>query len=420
MRGKILVIAEQQRLQHLFDSIAEAGHHGVTVATGLVSAADRIEQEPPALVLVQDRLSGLSAELILRHLRSRLGDAPTQIVLASEVPDSLDVSGSDLHLLDLTQADEELGRQLERMVARLPKPETAPEALLEPDPAEKSENAAVDGTSGEEPLAAAAQTGPAAMPEIEVAAAAPGAIIPDTEEPGVAPAGRVVSRFEAELETELARQEPATDGQVQGVEPALSVDDLLTVAAHPASASASSSRRRFLVVAALLLLAVGGWFVNRPSAPPPPPVVNKPAPGVPAPVPKAVLPPAPSAAPAQIANPPLPHVVTAARAEHDPAYSRDHAGWERYLTSTLEFKLFREGGTLKALQVLDRAGEGVPAALFTAALEELAKVRDYRTESREVKGSYLVKRGRLDGGARVIIYKDRQDEVLHGFVIHFK
>ncbi len=444
MSGKILVIAEQQRLQRLCDSMAEAELRGVTVVTSLIDAADQLEHELPGLILVQDRMSGLSGELIVRHLRKRLRDADAIIVLATEAADSQVVDNAYLHLLDTSFPDQELIRQLERLVARLPRP--LPIETAAPEPVS---------------LAAADEFVPLVLPVTETFPAPSLPLLPEptihaesaSKAKVVAEIGEalhemvavydpvrepvVASRFEAELETELARHEapvgsppPVADG-----EPTLSVTDMLTVA--------DSSPRRFsrgllLVLGGLALLLVLALVVlQMPTSAPqkstgqkakkvqlPPVPSAEPKVQTPGPLPAAGPPPTgipPAAPPAQVVpTPALPKFVQTLSATSDPAYGRDHAGWERYLTPALEFKLFRENGKLLAIQVVDREGRGIPTRIFSTAMEELTGVRDYQTESREVKGTYLVKKGRLASGSRIIIYKDHLDEQLHGFVIYFK
>lgn len=425
MSGKILVIAEQQRLQRLFVGMAEAQARGVSVVAGLVDAADQIAQGVPELILVQDRLSGLSAELIIRHLRSRLQDAATMIVLASEAADALDISAADLHLLDSTQPDQELVRQLERLVARLPK--------LEPvEPAPPA--VAIDEFVPDPRLQPEMVVAPAPVPTSSAAPAPmlePAAEDSSTEQTVAVPADndqapRVPSRFDAELETELARLEPLAGGEpVPDATPALSVAELLTVTETAAGHPAAGVGRWLGLGAVVVLLVAASWFGIRSLSSPPPSAKVKGAAVKPLPVvaPQSSAakphPPAPVAAPPATPSPAPPRFVAAARALLDPAYGRDHAGWERYLTQAVEFKLYREGGRLKAVQVLDRAGAGLSPKLFSTAMDELAGVRDYQSEGREIKGNYLVKKGRLADNSKILIYKDRQDTALHGFVIYF-
>lgn len=103
----------------------------------------------------------------------------------------------------------------------------------------------------------------------------------------------------------------------------------------------------------------------------------------------------------------------------DAGYSAANPGWERYTSSAREYKIFREQGAMKALQVLDRRNAGIDPAFFTSVLQNLAKVSDYRLESRETKGEFLMKRGRLTPTSHVILYKSRSDKTLHAFVIYF-
>jgi hypothetical protein len=81
--------------------------------------------------------------------------------------------------------------------------------------------------------------------------------------------------------------------------------------------------------------------------------------------------------------------------------------------------VYREAGSIKALQVIDRRATGIAPSFFSKAIQEMAKVRDYRLESKEMKEDFLVKKGKLSPSAQIILYKNRADTVLHAFVIYF-
>ena len=97
-----------------------------------------------------------------------------------------------------------------------------------------------------------------------------------------------------------------------------------------------------------------------------------------------------------------------------------HSNSEKYLTPTAEFRVFREKKTIKALQVIDRTGKGLSRPFFSKTIQEMAGVRDYQLQSKEMKGNYLVKKGKLSGNAHVILYKKNADTMLQAFVIYYQ
>jgi flagellar FliL protein len=115
---------------------------------------------------------------------------------------------------------------------------------------------------------------------------------------------------------------------------------------------------------------------------------------------------------------PLPSFVPADTL--DSSYAAANPGWERYRSNDREFKIFRENGDIKALQVIAANGSGIPSGFFTSVLKEMAKVSDYKLESKEKRDGFIIKKGRLSPTIQVIIYKDRADKILNAFVIHFQ
>ncbi len=89
----------------------------------------------------------------------------------------------------------------------------------------------------------------------------------------------------------------------------------------------------------------------------------------------------------------------------DTAYGKSHPGWERYQTAATEFRVYRQGGAVRAIQIIDRSGKGVPPGLFTSALNEIASSRHYLVEGKERKGSFLIEKGQLAQGAKIIVYR---------------
>lgn len=366
----ILVIADKPRIQRLLDTIDPGWGGSVTIVPSLAGAEEYlVGGGTVGLVVIQDRLSGLSHDLLLRHLRSLLGEREPMIACASDDPDIHDPS---IHLLDLSLPDRDLARQVERLIARLPKPDLTPFREIPPVTLEPAGNQ--PGPEMEEPT----HTPPA-------------------------PRKPVATRFEEELETELARlDEPSPTPRTD--EPLLSVDELLTV-----SHARSGPPWWAIAVGVIILLAAPllFWLGTRHPTPPP---EAKPAASTP---PQRRI----SSATPSPADP-LPPFVTREAPRPDPDYGRVKRGWERYEGDRVEIRVYRERGKIAALQLLGRRPDGLSPRLFAQAIRETTGLTDYRTTSRGMEGEYLVKRGKLGDRGEVTIYKDSRDRILHGFVIH--
>lgn len=381
----ILVVADKPRIQHLLDDVEPGWGGNLITVSSLAAAEEHLGAGGTVgLLVIQDRLSGLSHELLIRHVRSLAGDSGMIIACAGDDPDIHDPL---IHHLDLSLPDRDLVRQIERLIARLPRPDLSPFRELPP-------MAAPD---------------PPSPPPVEGSGdtADPPA---DADTPGRQP---VASRFEAELETELARLEDTPPPPPD--EPVPTVDDLLRAPPSP------EGKRRIPVIPPLLLLllVVGGiWYLLSSRSPAPPHVAGDPSPSQPVQRREST-----AAVHSRASSPrhpvplSLPPFIARENPRHDPAFAASKPGWERYETASVEFRIYAPRGDVTALQVIARTPGGLSPALFSRALRELAGVRDYRTRERQVEGEYLVKRGGLGERGRVTIYKDRDDRRLHAFVI---
>uniref|UniRef100_A0A831XDN6 Uncharacterized protein n=1 Tax=Geobacter metallireducens TaxID=28232 RepID=A0A831XDN6_GEOME len=162
------------------------------------------------------------------------------------------------------------------------------------------------------------------------------------------------------------------------------------------------------VVGGSLLLKDKGITTEKPSgsgkalAPPT-------APSAPAPVPASKSMSAEHAAPAAQ----LPSFVP--RGGKDRGYGKAHPGWERYFSDGIEYRLFREGGKLKAVQILARRGRPIPEALLETAVRELTGSGSPVVSSRTKKGGYRRESGRIEGKGEVVVY--RKNGGIRGIVV---
>ena len=113
----------------------------------------------------------------------------------------------------------------------------------------------------------------------------------------------------------------------------------------------------------------------------------------------------------------LPPVVTHAKLDAD--YGKTHPGWQRYLETGVEYKLFKDAGLFQALQVLARNGGSLPDQLFKRALLEFGGTGSYQTESKGVKGKYLVEQGEAKNGVALTLYRSKGDHQMKAFVLYY-
>lgn len=420
---KALLIADQQRLHALV--AASLGGSGVqlTIISSLASGIEQAVATLPDLLFVQGRLSGLSLEIVSRHVASHVDLARTRLIIFSDPgEDGGSVAQSQL-CLDLSLPDSALEDRIASLVkAALPSNGRQPEV----PPPDSAADDFIPDRSPRRPKPAADVPAPMVQESSE----------PVESTPAPPHDSTVATRFEAELDTELARREAETVSvaaftadEPRGADPRQP-----RVGQAEAAELATRSRRRIVTavtILALLLAAAAFTTFYPPSKSTPPPKVpaaTKPAPA-PSPakqtaaVQHSAPPSAPTGAPgtsppAVAVRDPLPSFVPVDG--RDPAYPAANPGWERYQDARQEYKVFWERGKLMALQVIDKTGTGLSSTFFTKSMQELAGVRDYRLTSKEVKDNHLVKKGSLGKAGNIIIYKNKADSVLQAFVIHFE
>lgn len=82
-----------------------------------------------------------------------------------------------------------------------------------------------------------------------------------------------------------------------------------------------------------------------------------------------------------------------------------------------EFKVFREGAAIKAIQVIDKGGRGIPEGFMKSALAQLVGNSSFVLASTEKKGGYEIQRGQLAANLNAVFYRDAQGGGLRAFVI---
>jgi len=487
----LLLITDMSHLRKVFSRLSDETGIRLRIANTLEKGGEEIIAEKPDMVFVQTHLSGLSADIILMHLKKQLGRKRSRFVLLSP-PEQATVEVLKLYQghLDTSLDKDELLDHIREMVAGLPG-KAKKEAPATGDPGISSSMLQITGTSEPappQPATAAAdvpQPGATIQPEVPVPLVLqqiPESTEPSLEEQGVTYAPRprlsVYSEFTSSFDSavdSMQEPEPVTDssppplhpwdhGDVETVEPGLT----------------RSKRTTFLLWLAPVLVAVIAvtMLQHRKSnstaevaVPAKPPVAAAPAnqaasaipatgtkpPPATAPIPatKPVGQPPAASAPATIpagqlpaagANPQLSDKAiisaisenrghsgqaggTAAaprptalpnfipRSGLDKGYGTANPGWERYKGEVTEFKVFREGSSIKAIQVIDRGGQGVPESFMKGVLKQVAKNPAFIKETSEKKEGYEILRGHVAENLKVVYYRDEKGGRLRAFVM---
>ncbi|MRR05758.1 MAG: hypothetical protein EG828_02255 [Deltaproteobacteria bacterium] len=103
----------------------------------------------------------------------------------------------------------------------------------------------------------------------------------------------------------------------------------------------------------------------------------------------------------------------------DPLYPSQHPGWERFLSPEVDFRLFREKGTIKALQGISRKQAGMSEAFLVDLLKQCGFNGPLPQGTVKLKNGILVKSVVLPGGAELVTYQEQEAPQLKGFVLEF-
>jgi len=421
----ILAITDIPRMTALFERLARQ-ITGLTVVSEIHRGIEELESRKPGLVFIQNHLAGLSADILHKHLKSRLGQRTARFGLIS-APSAIDSDSAAAFevILDPALSDE----QLEQAVLNLLQQQDQP---AKPQISTQGRAAAAQyGSPGQDqpvppspPPAAPLQTVQQQLPlmpdppvsvESDQEPAAP-LIYEMPRRPGIS----IISDFSKQLDTrsDTLQPEPVPFSRR---EHELRIRDLhqephLISDSEPSQPWYRSTA--FLLVSVTLLVVVAvSLFQHRSSrtAAPPKAVSDQKVPAastaaVPQPETKQALSSHGSGRPRS-----LPSFIP--KEGLDPTYGKDNPGWENYRGQTNEYRVFREkGGAIKAIQVIDRSGAGIQESFYTSILKELAGATAMRPTSSEIKEGYEIRRGDL-AGLQLVQYRDAQGGRMRGFVI---
>ncbi len=426
-----LVITDIPRIKAIFQQIDPEGEDLVVVSE-IHRGIEELDRLEPDLVIIQNHLSGISADIILKHFRSRTGERSVRYALINasshlspEIEDSYEL------VIDPNLADQEITADLDYLLhGRGKKPERK-----NPEPPEPETPAitAPPLKQSEIPPEPFDSTGIVDLKAI-------------TYQMPRKPNARIVSAFSQQLDSNSPVTRPSPIHGAPVIEyyrdRELAIRDLHNkehLLIDPDIAVPVYRRPGFILLSATIVLVVAitafqHSFSGRKKELPldTPPVASKqpamqassvrqpPVPVPPAPTEKPAAT-AAQAAPGQLASHGPGRLRTPPSflplSGKDPSYSKDNPGWENFKGLTNEYRVFKDNdGTIKALQVIDRSGTGIQDSFYTSALKELAGATAMRTTSSEIKEGYEIRRGEV-AGLQIVQYRDAQGGRLRGFVV---
>lgn len=89
----------------------------------------------------------------------------------------------------------------------------------------------------------------------------------------------------------------------------------------------------------------------------------------------------------------------------DSEFGKTHPGWERYRGHGVEYRIFRENGRLKALQVLALNGKAIPESHFATIVKKLTGSELHTVVSQSKKGAYRREVLRVTVKGEVVLYR---------------
>ncbi len=465
--SNLLLITDMARLRKIFGRLTEDKNIRLRVVNNLEKGGEEIAIEKPDIVFVQTHLSGLSADILIMHLKKQLGRKRSRFVLlASPGQTNAAILKPYQGWLDTSAEDGQMLSDLQKLVVTLlnkPKkieesapPEPVASADFKPQSASVAESPSLPDVPPVSETVSLQQT----TPSLQLPAATSAIPEPSLEEQGITYSPRqrlsVYSEFTSSFDSAV---DSTPDAETLGQATPSSIHDWNAESIETVEAKPNRSKRgMFLLWLAPVVIAVVVITYlqqQRPTTKPAAvdtkttpaaavkPAAQTPASTVPAPP---VTAKAAAAAPqeqdrmsdkavlnaiAESRNSKSPVPVTPAssggrpttlpdfipRYGFDKQFGAANPGWERYKGQVTEFKLLREAQKIKAIQVIDRGGNGVPESFMKAVLRQVSKKPAINIELSEKKEGYEIQRGKIADNIKVVYYRDENGGKLRAFVL---
>ncbi len=399
-----LVITDIPRLSSLFENMVK-DHEWLVIVNDIHRGIEELEKRKPDLLIFQNHLAGLSADILYKHLKSRLGRHKVRFGLISS-PEKVDpdiISYFEI-IIDPTDSDENLEPIIQNFL-------------------NKNKITVIDET----PLKT--------IPVISSPDTVPKEPREDAEQPitynfpqhkGVS----IISDFSRHLDTnsEEMDYESRALADNQSVSDKNEIHHHSSIITEPDVPKPWYRNTGFIIGAITFLLVIFITILQQRPKQPETIAKNTTQPSVQTAISTnatnavsvdsglAITPPNQGLASHGKGRPiKLPAFIPKEAA--NAAYSKDNPGWEQYLGSTNEYRVFRaKDKTIRAIQIIDRSGSGIQESFYGTVLKELTGIAAMRPKSSEKKEGYEIRRGEA-AGLQIVQYRDAQGGRMRGFVM---
>lgn len=147
----VLLITEQTRLRQLFTKLEHEGLFRLRIAPTLAQGEEEIAVRVPDYVFVQNHISGLSGEVIVRYLRGLLPEGAEVILMTRDAADADEIREVGTQFLDLSGSDEALRLSIGDTVPKHAPRENPPPAGPLPAPPRTAKELLFDAADREVP-----------------------------------------------------------------------------------------------------------------------------------------------------------------------------------------------------------------------------------------------------------------------------
>ncbi len=103
----------------------------------------------------------------------------------------------------------------------------------------------------------------------------------------------------------------------------------------------------------------------------------------------------------------------------DKSYASAHPGWERYVSPQADFRIYRNGGTMKALQIVAPEGRPLSDPYRASVLSGLGYLPPARAAEVVSKDGFLMETAALDDSAEIVTYRESDGRAVRALVIVF-
>ena len=119
--NNLLLITDVARLRKIFGRLADDKNVRLRIVNNLEKGGEEITIEKPDIVFVQTHLSGLSAEILLMHLKKQLGRKRSRFVLMASPAEINDAALKPYQgWLNTSADDNQLLSDIRSLIAELP------------------------------------------------------------------------------------------------------------------------------------------------------------------------------------------------------------------------------------------------------------------------------------------------------------